>query len=271
MTLVVAYANPLVIVGDSRVIRDERANRPDAVHPYALKVVLLNPELAIGFAGQVHVANDALAELASDATPNEVRESLSAVAAESSTDFLIATRESSICTISDGIVSDWRPTGHVGSAPAFDRFQRAFHESQDPACTTLSEGEQLITRVGHAMDHACDASSDLGGFLARAVFTNRGLEYQSSFGAVGMAVVPNSTALRRMTAPEGGYTFVVLTPARAGVGALGHYLEQPALGVLYHPRKYSDPQYVPGVSLPEFAGIVARKFDLELVVPCELR
>ncbi len=288
MTLIAARVTPrgIWLTSDMRII-DPGASREAGFFDAALKLVLLDPELCIAYAGRQATALAAIRRLHREkASPADAVDHLLEVHLEDpEVDFLVAAlRPRRLIAIKDG-GAEQAETAWLGDPQAFGRYQALFHGDHLLAPSAgLDPLHKADLDIAVAMNDAMqdlvladpgpwspersyptvgEASVTVGPRAADGLFGyHRFSNFVASFGMR----LPSDASLS--STERGTFTMSLLTPLEAGVAAIGLYFREGRLGILYAPLITGSgerPERFPTVSLEEFVGEVGIRFDIHLV------
>jgi hypothetical protein len=281
MTLVVAHAfsDGPRLVGDTQLTAE--TGRPNAYSAGALKVVILERGLSVGFAGGALSGQDAVLEVGAKAAagynPTEVTRTLRRAADRTGDEFIVATLfpEPSLTLIRRKSVTLGLANAWIGDRAAFGRFQRYFHGagalprvSERVRTPIISAAEQdRAQRLAPAMMQVIedDAAPGVAGFPIFVVPTRRGFKYES----VAVLAADHDQEVRPEdgwvnadwgTAAEGGFGYAVKTPDEPGIGAVGAYFPHGGFGILHYPARYRQAIAFRETTEEEFRQAVEAEF-----------
>jgi hypothetical protein len=286
MTLVVGEAT----AQGPRLVSDTKVHFPGATHVGydrgALKIVLLNPELAVGFAGDVAIALDAVRQI-------HVRQLYGArnvpqvlhlleeasIGGRREAEFLVATGERSLARVRAGRSEAGLDDAWIGDAHAFSRFQEA-RLAPDPVWASLTSdldlapGTERMATLSRAMHSVIDSDDvdSVGDFCVAVTYGDRGFSYlESTFVYVGrdFVVDQHRDVIGQMaqSVEDGGFSVSVVEPANTGVAALGLSFPQARLAMMLLPLEFDEVQVLRDVGPNEFADAVRDRFDVEMKPP----
>jgi hypothetical protein len=299
VTLVVARVTPLGV----RLASDMRITGEGAAHPAgfvnaALKIVLIRPTLAVGYAGNVAVAIPAIREAANEAL--DLEDAVARLAGDRHTkraDYVVASvHPAKLVEIRDGNAEE-RSSAWIGDPDAFALYQREYLRERwspppefylsvaqagdmavagrmsdameavvhGPHFETRGEEEVLvrpegglIPSVGEAVVSAVPRVED--GFFKYAEMNRAASSRFQQPLPPGLGVVPPDWG----SAERGAFSYSMLTPRAPGVGAIGLYFYEGHLGVLYAPLILDEPQRFPGIGPNAFIELVRIRYGITL-------
>jgi hypothetical protein len=242
------------MVGDSQ-LTWSRSGTTTGFLDGALKVVVLHPNLVVGFAGVSEVAMDWIADLqVRPDVPYLMEELLSSARAATlggHLELLVAEwRPPRVLRIRSGVVEDrgdlW---GWIGDQAAFDAFQREFASARATTQTPAREPASAVD--GNAMVRALQSIAEsahhpaVGGLAVACVPFGDGLGYSRVAGVSsgGGQSVPSgewTTLQFGQGALAGSCSEVVLTPP-PGLGVIGVHVREIRRGVLLWPSRHRHP------------------------------
>jgi hypothetical protein len=278
MSLVVARKTP----GTVRVISDIRVTRfgDDVRNGYAsgaLKAIIISPNLCIAYAGVIRVALSAIRYAASRSEDFEfVANTLSAT---NEVEFILATR-GEICCIKNGQLSRGLENAWIGDKDAFAVFQRNYHAPCEPSRIEefLESGEaadlRVATRMTTGMRAAIQDSTvhSVGVDDITVVVRPGGFAYKekSELRASPLpAILPAGFAGGVIpadfgSAKRGAFSYSVMTPRDAGIGAVAFYFYEGKFGLLYVPLLDDCPAHIPSGSPGGFRAEVETRYGIYL-------
>ena len=286
MTLVVGEAT----AQGPRLVSDTKIYFPGATHigydRGALKLVVLHHELAVGFAGDVAVALDAVRAIHGrqlDGAPNVPQ--VLRILEEASTggrreaEFLVATGDGSLARVRHGRSEVGLDDAWIGDPRAFSRFQEA-RLASDPVWASLTSdldlasGTERMAVLGRAMRTVIDSDDvdSVGDFCVCVAYGDRGFEYlESTFVYVGRDFVVDQhrdlIGQMAQSVEDGGFSESVVEPANPGVAALGLSFPQARLAMMLLPLEFHEVQVLRDVGPNEFADAVRDRFGVEMKPP----
>lgn len=267
MTLVVAYCDGKHIssisdtfITPAEVLRADK-NYGDKRWQGNLKSIVIDERRFISFAGGVKFALHfikvikLLNDNAPDGIPtkdilqillNSIRELKLSNEAQKP-DFIvgeISDKGAWLHKIADNKIEENQQVACIGSQDAFDVYHRRFHEQRQIRLAQNPDADQLyITR--YAMRKAVslviddEVESSVGGF-AIPLHSNTKAEFQYTDGIEEYKLVlPTNpklnqwNALRLENAAEGGYDYQLMYPSQSGIAAVGIFIHQAKLALIY--------------------------------------
>jgi hypothetical protein len=263
MTLVYAQVvrGHVALLSDTGITFTESAAHERRGLAVALKTVILTPTLAVAYAGDIVRANIAVRRWRRSSDTDATIQHFAAAHREDGLmdpDFIVAT-DSSITRIRGGEVERNLLVGWLGDDVTFRAFQRLRSGMGDPweqACTAFNE-------IIHD-----DQYPLVSGFKIETWSGQEGFKYLPSMGVTFDPVFSTSSTVEERlptrTAAEGGYSYNVLTPREAGIGAIVLYFHQGTVGYLFYPRRCEDPFVLPNLSIREVVKEVRRRWAFSL-------
>jgi len=110
--------------------------------------------------------------------------------------------------------------------------------------------------------------NEVGGFTMEAQNYRDGFKYsQNTYNVNAVRVAGKkgiTSAIATQTVSEGGYTYSILTPTKAGIGAIGIHFFQGKVGALFYPAQETKPKVFASVTMSEFQEKVLEEFGFEL-------
>lgn len=293
MTLVVARCSPhgVSILTDSRVV-DPRDPRPKPLAG-TLKAVIIDAEIAVGFAGNIAVAQDAIDVLLAACKAGAVTRDLAVEhllhahrAADGETDFIVAslTGSPTLAKISEMEVEQSVTAAWLGSHEAFTEYQRRFLDTSDSAQIAAADGETAWKQTKSKMSGAFFTMlieitmgilsfEDVGDFPIAVSSGEGGFKYRSSVQAFpaydGKVSSPAGEWVQVPIggAAEGGYSYAVMAPREPGVCAVGVHFAQGSFGILMSPAVSRDVIVIEGVGHREFIETVRGVYGYRFFAP----
>jgi hypothetical protein len=268
MSLVVARFSKLGVrlYSDSQVT-DPSQPRNNLI-PGRLKLIVLKPNVCIGFAGQLNGAIDAIREVAKLGSSSAIIEKLVERhrASKEAVDFIVATLQPrSLHKISAGQHFTGGEQYWIGDYDGIKEFEKRFFELPTPAID--DEVAAVAGQMYQAFNSVVSdrAVSTVGGILF-SVVTHKGAFLYAPAANVFFPTqeIPSGvpTALRFGGPAEGGYAYSIYYPLEPGVPAAGVYFLQGRCGVLYLPLDVDEPIWFSGISQQGFREAVKEKFGI---------
>jgi hypothetical protein len=240
------------MVGDTRITMS-RTGTTSGLLGGLLKVVILHPNLVLGFAGDSGAALDWIADLeVRPDVPYSIDEVLAS--ARKATDvidlhlLLAEYRPARVLLVADGIVHDRNDSwAWVGDRDAFAAFQREFASARGTMEASAlehgsaSDGGAMVRALESVVESANHPS--VGGIVVACFPFKSGFGYSCSFKAVagGSQSIPSGvpTAVQfGQGAPAGSYSEAILTPTDPGLGVIGIHIREIRRGVLLWPSRF---------------------------------
>jgi hypothetical protein len=272
MTFVVArtFAGGIRLVGDMRVTSVTGRGYPIAV----LKVVPIDPDLVVAYAGNLEHAMDVVRAFAAGggggADAEQLIEQLEASCARDpgTVEYLVARRPKELWQIDHIEVRPNLAAAMIGNRNAFEIYQRGVHDAQPPQVFAMEgytpppmtperERDLLLGSQMAAGIFALDQSGieDVGEAFVSVWGGLEGFRYeqQAVLTADHEQVITDDdwTPADWGTVAEGGFGYSVLAPSEPGVGMVALYFPHAGLGMLYAPLKQDEPCVYPRVTQAE--------------------
>ena len=259
MTLVVGA----VAEDGPRLWADSRLSHPHTTPHYldgALKLLILDPELCIGYSGTYLAAVRAARDVAHLPRPYSIEAVQDRLLREQNCDFLISSlRPSSLRRVAGGTVvagdNLW-----IGDLVAFTRLQELRLAEPDTghlltdAATTTAAMQTLIEEA---------QPGSVGELVISVVPEHAGFMYAPHIElTAGSQTIPSGkwTTVTFGSTVRGDFGWTLLTPQRSGVAAIGVYFIEGGLGMLLHPLVSDDPILFRSVTQDQFATRVREEF-----------
>ena len=283
MTFIVArtFARGIRIIGDMRVTSATGRGYPIAV----LKVVLIDPDLAVAYAGNLEHAMDVVRAFVADgggaADAEHLIEQLEASCARDPgrVEYLVARRPRELWQIDHIEVRTNLTAAMIGNRSAFEIYQRGVHNAQPPQVfvmegytpppmTPEQEKDLLLSSQMTAGVLALDQSGieDVGEAFVSVWGGSEGFRYeQQAFLAADHEQVITGDAWTHAdwgTVAEGGFGYSVLAPSEPGIGMVALYFPHAGLGMLYAPLKRDGPCVYPRVMQAELCDRLMTDTDV---------
>jgi hypothetical protein len=241
----------------------------------ALKVVIINRDLCVAFAGKVGFAENAIENIsAKNYTVDRLAKYLLKVHEESErqTDFIIASlMPMALYKIAKGTISDSEKSYWIGDIDAFEAFQKYSYNANINTDNDFDSDTLLIAKTALAMMRVILDSTihSVDELLIYASSTEEGFVYHhnGTMGSERQQTIssPGWHTIKMGGVAEGGFGYVVLIPALPGIGAIGAHFFQGRVGVLFYPVKERTPVVISNVSRDEFVVTVKEKYDILLL------
>jgi len=268
MSLVIARFSKLGVrlYSDSQVT-DPSQPRNDLI-PGRLKLIILDPNTCIGFAGRLNAAIDAIREVAKLGPSSAIIEKLVTFhrGCGEAVDFIVATLQPrSLHKISAGQHYTGGKQYWIGDSDGIKEFEKRFQKLRTPAID--DEDAAVAGQMYQAFNSVVSdrAVSTVGGILF-SVVTHKGAFLYAPAANVFYPSqdIPSGvpTALRFGGSAEGGYAYSIYSPLEPGVPAAGVYFLQGRCGVLYLPLDVDEPIWFSGISQQGFREAVKEKFGI---------
>lgn len=283
VTLVVAErsAGGVWLSSDMRVTDGSAAKMP-GFRGAALKLIIVNRTLCVGYAGNVGAANVAVQHVhAQQMTPAEaVDYLLGKHRPDRDVDFVVASLDPlALVQIKDG-EANAQEALWLGDAEAYTMYER-LHEEQapwPPPATDLDEAWRAELTVAAAINGGMqdlvlpNQDRDPPITTGEATVTvgptplGDGFTYHvySNFNA-GLSAAQTGT---KLVSPEHGtFSVAFQVPTEPGIGAVAIYFEEGGFGILYSPLMTADPETpesLTAASAQEFRDAIRQRYGLSL-------
>jgi len=277
------FGDEFRILSDTKITDSEQILR--GVETNILKVVILRPDLCIGFAGLIGPASLGIEKMdeligAEEVNMDQVLDHLLQrhLAAGKKTDFIVAslTPNSNLYKISEGKVESNLQTCWIGDHDAFSTFQEFFHQTRGferpELSPELAETVNTIIKMQRAFTRLVESGlhESVGQFMIE-VATNPGAGFYYEARYIG---TPGAPSLHRQIEPSeeisdwsaaiGGFSTSILVPDEAGVGAIGIHFFQGKFGALFYPLEQEKPIVIKNVDKEEFIAQIFERFGVRL-------
>jgi len=271
------------ILSDTKITDSEQILR--GVETNILKVVILRPDLCIGFAGLIGPASLGIEKMdkligAEEVNIDRVLDCLLErhLAAAKKTDFIVAslTPNSNLHKISEGKVERDLQNCWIGDHDAFSTYQELFHQTRGferpELSPELAQTVNTIFRMQRAFIRLVESGlhESVGQFMIEAG-TNPGVGFYYEARYIGR---PGPASLHRQIEPSeeisdwsasiGGFSTSILVPDQAGIGAIGIHFFQGKFGALFYPIKQEKPIVITNVNEQEFITQTFERFGVRL-------
>jgi hypothetical protein len=285
MTLIVARANSAGIrmVSDSRVF--DPADRKPRPLSGALKTIILNPAQCVCFAGHLDHAQTAVESIFLDELHQRLddeavlarlleahRNSTAEVGVEAATEFLLGSLlqgEPMLHEIKGGAIASDLKASWLGSANAFELFQRAYHTGPRAGA---HDDKAALGRMSAAFNdilHGEHEPENFGDFMFEVGTRRDGFRYRSgTYAFPPQPVIVRSTEWQQFkigSTAEGWYFCSVLCPERAGIPLVAIYFATAGFGAVLSPAFGRSPIIVEGATPEQFVEQVETEFGVRLV------
>jgi hypothetical protein len=280
MSLVVSR----VIDDEIRIISDTKFTDSGALHPTlldgGLKCIAISHACCVCFAGNVTVAEEALAPILNrtiqdrqQITTHLLQHHKAARGdPETETDFIVAS--AGTCVAIDRIAEDRVETNikaaWIGDHSAFSAYQSQYH-APDRVSIAVDERFRIADKMSDAFksvirDHQNPSVGDFEVTVTSKPAEADGFRYLSHLGAFGfqsVALTTTPTNILRSVGVEGGsFSYTVLVPKVAGVGALAVHLREGKVGAFFYPAHCWSPTVFKNVGVDEFVEAIAQRFGV---------
>jgi hypothetical protein len=273
----------------TRLYCDSRVIYPYDENPHylrgTLKAITLHPGLCIAYAGDVASALSAIRDLniglSSAFSLSEVVSQLEQAHNRTSkvTEFIIASAVEGQTLV---VIKEGRATRvdycWIGDIDAFEEYQQLCNTTATPPRSTtidptLAADLQIDFRIQSAMEGvaASPRVHSVGELIIGIVLTKDGFVYASRAIMSGgrSQAIPSGvwTKVQFGGAPEGGFSYSVLTPRIPGIGAIGVHFYQARLGALFYPIELEVTALFRNVGHDEFRAAVRDEFGFDIQGP----
>jgi hypothetical protein len=276
MSLVVAR----VIDDEIRIISDTKITDSDALHPTlldgGLKCIAISPTCCVCFAGNVTVAEEALAPILNRTMQDRQQITTHLLqhhkAAGGEADFIVAS--AGTCVAIDRIAEDKVETNikvaWIGDYSAFSTYQSQYH-TRDRVSIAVDERFRIAAQMNDAFkavieDHQNPSVGDFEVTVTSKPAEADGFRYLSHLGAFGFQSVPLTTTptsvLRSLGVEGGSFSYTVLVPKIAGLGTLAVHLREGKVGAFFYPAHCWSPIKFKDVGVDEFVEAIAQRFGV---------
>ena len=270
MTLVVAKVieNKIYIFSDSKITDPKNILR--GMDNEVLKAIIINPNICICYAGAIAKAVKAIHELQNNnliATDDILNYLLVSHSKEGNNpDFIVATflPKPSIYEIKKGMIKRDLQVAWIGNQSAFSDFQRYRFEAPE----IFKTNEFILSRFAFVKVIEDTKHEDVSDFLIGVTSSLNGFVYSDyASGLASITMHPNHTISGSISvnAAHGGYSYSVLRPQEAGIGAIGVYFLQGSFGALLYPLRQDRPFIFAQVELQGFIEKVENVFGFRLI------
>lgn len=270
MSLVVAKITPRGI----RIVSDSKVTDPEAVkHGYlygTIKAVIINQNLCICYAGKAGVGQVAIDSIRSHAKKIEgvCQRLLDAhKEANEETDFIIAAlKPTKLFKISNGDIQETDSSCWIGDSDGFNIFQKYLHQTNP---SNIPDSDYLTSiKMETAMREVISEPSipRVGEFSISVASTKNGFNYMlGQYRAAGFLPqsIPSGvlTPIQFGNAASGGFSYHIMSPDNAGIGALGIYFPEGSFGAFFYPEKSWEPIIFRG----DFVLEIQKKYNVSLI------
>jgi hypothetical protein len=245
-----------------------------------LKIVLLHPGLCVAYAGKSGPALEAIRDLGVDPHTGfdlgHVCRCLKSahLASGKESDFIVASMEPgpSLIRIVGGKSIPCEHQALLGSDRAMRAYRVAHAAADGGNPDEDSEQTRALNRIEAAIESVIEDPQveGVGGICIRVASKPQGFVYlNQGIVADAQAVLPGGSPAGTYVMPlagtaEGGHRYVLMTPERAGIGALGLYYQPGNVGLLMYPAKQTQPFKFSDVTQEQFIDGVRRATGLIL-------
>lgn len=269
MTLIVTriIENQIKILSDTKIT--DSGGTSQGLNNHILKAVIVNSGLCICYAGKIGKAEVAIKNVLQ--AQYELKPTLDYLLEKHKswdyeTDFIVAAltmASPSLHRISGGQLTSTIATW-LGNQDAFNYYQKKYDlfsnmvEFPGNMSLYMDLAFRNVTQAGY---------DDVGEFVIEVKNDSDGFkyfQYAAGVNAIRMSAKGVASSIAYQTAQEGGYTYSVLTPRKAGIGAIGIHFYQGNLGVLIYPITEDKPVFFSNVSMDEFRDKILEKYGFEI-------
>ena len=265
-----------LIVSDTKLSFDDAVHaRP--LHEGALKSLVVSPTCCVGFAGDIAVAESALAPVLNSQTwskDNIVGHLLDAhLTSKGAAEFIVANTATTcqLIRIKGGVAETNLENAWIGDSHAFELYQSYYHG--ESAVRRHSFQRDTFTRMKDALDNVIGDSTvpSVDGFticVSSRSDRSRTFGYQPYIVGSGFQPVENTTEptslMRTIGVAGGSYNFAILVPKTLGVAAIGIYILETNAGALMFPASSWTPALIRNVTCQWFIDSVEATVGLSL-------
>lgn len=273
-----------------RIVSDMRVRPPFDQRPSlrlnVLKSIVIAPELAISFAGDVGLGLDCVRKCAEMHGARETLDNIVEVAGafaskmDDAVEFIVATTldDHKLIRIGRGGIERDLGATWIGDQAAFESFQSNRHRLDGALSDFMAINWPESVRIGHSLGTAMEAViadakvASVDDFCIQVSAKDGALNYLGgSFIHVGrdIAVRSGDNLILKMAQPvsEGGYSVTIVPPRLPGIAALGLSFPMARLGYLYLPLKFDEAKVLQDVPAQNFAAVTFEEFGVELQDP----
>jgi hypothetical protein len=275
MSLVVSR----VIDDEIRIISDTKITDSGVLHPTlldgGLKCIAISPTCCVCFAGKVGVAEEALAPILNRTMQDRQQITTHLLqhhkAARGETDFIVAS--AGTCVAIDRIAEDRLErnikAAWIGDHSAFSAYQRKYLSPN--RVSSAPDEFRIATQMDDAFkvvieDHQNPSVGDFAVTVTSKPAEADGFRYLSSGGSSGFQSVPLTTTptsiLKSLGVEGGSFSYTVLVPTIAGLGAIAVHLREGKVGAFFYPAYSWSPTVFKDVGVDEFVKAIAQRFDV---------
>jgi hypothetical protein len=283
MTLVIAERSPggVWLSGDMRVTDCSAAKMP-GFRGAALKLIIVNRTLCVGYAGNVGAANVAIQHVhAQQMTPADAVEYLLGKhRPDRDVDFVVASLDPPALMQIKGGEATTHERVWLGDGEAYTLYERLYEEQPPwpPHSADLDEAWEAELTVAVAMNGAMqdlvlpNQDRDPPNTIGEAAVTvgpeplGNGFTYHvySNFSA-GLSAAETGTKM--LSREHGTFSVAFQVPTEPGIGAVAIYFEEGGFGILYSPLMTEDPEKPELLAAPsaqEFRDAIREHYGLSL-------
>lgn len=281
MTLVVAHS----LKEDLRIVSDSKKTSPEEIlrgtENSVLKAVVLHPDLCVCFAGSIGRSQVAIEKLGIDRGNSfDLEEVLEQLLNEhrvgnKDPDFIVAALSptTTLSRISGGELARNLSACWIGNYDAFCGYQKHFQATPLPNEIDVPDTKYRFYALVSKMEESFravirnNAYVDVGEFTISVMRDLDGLKYApaANTALVNQSIPPNAwTPLQFGSPTEGGYSYSIMTPLEAGIGAVGVHFYQGELGALFYPMRSPISIVYWNVSADQFRDRVYEEFGFEI-------
>jgi hypothetical protein len=266
-----------------RIVSDTKISDPHLLHRTpvdgGLKCIVLSATCCVSFAGNVRVAELALAPLIRGAstTRREITSHLLMKHRESGrrADFVVAVTDEGTCIdrVADGCLEENLTTAWIGDPEAFAVYQANYHAAVARQAPSQFLEERFL--IGGAMTHGLrevigdPRIESVGDFVVSVTswpVQEHGFRYLSHAFGSGFKPVANTTEETSITETlgvEGGsYHYCVLVPTTSGIGVLAVHIREAHLGLLFYPAQSWSSMAIKNVDTNLFIREIRARFGI---------
>jgi len=194
-------------------------------------------------------------------------------AARGVTDFIVASAGTCVAVdrIAENRVETNMKAAWIGDYSAFSTYQSRHHYERECVSIALDERLRIATQMNDAFkavieDHRNPSVGDFEVTVTSKPAEADGFRYLPNLGAFGFQPVPLTTTptsvLRSLGVEGGSFSYTILVPKIAGLGALAVHLREGKVGAFFYPAHCWSPARFNGVGVDEFIEAIAERFGV---------
>lgn len=197
---------------------------------------------------------------------------------EHATDFIIATLspKPALYRVRNGKVERELDVCWIGDQDAFSTYQRFFSQmpilDRDDVSPQIAEILNTVFRMHMAFIKLVESGehASVGEFMIEiGTIPGEGFYHEGIYiGHPGspalLQPIDDPEIIREWAAASGSYSYSILAPDKAGIGAIGIHFYEGNFGALFYPVKSSTPILFRDVNVDDFKKAVSYKFGVRL-------